>query len=685
MSHDPQEPWRPPEPPNRPSRPPMPPRGGPMGAAGRNKFTPWVVLLVIVVAFTALLSSNSFSSSPTKEKLSFNELQDQVQKGNVTLISYTKDNGSITGDFKDAVNDHASFTSSGPLQNFDAETLKIFKDKKVKLQYTSTSNSAFWGILQLFGPILIIGLVLYFMSRRAQQGMGAVMNIGRSRAKVYTTEKPKTTFGDVAGYEPVKEEIKEVVDFLKQPGKFREIGARIPKGVLLVGPPGTGKTLIARAVAGEAGVPFISVTGSDFMEMFVGVGAARVRDLFQTAKKQSPAIIFVDEIDSIGRKRGAGLGGGHDEREQTLNQMLAEMDGFEATEGIVIMAATNRPDVLDAALLRPGRFDRQIIVPLPTQEERLQILDVHFRDKKISTDVDVSVVARGTPGMSGADLANLVNEAALFAVRRGATEVHREDFENARDRVLMGLKRPSIMMNDEEKEHTAYHEGGHALLAYVLEHADPVHKVTILPTGMALGMTQQLPEEERYSHDRDFLNDALTVFMGGRVAEDIVFGSQSTGASNDLVRATEIARSMVREWGMSDRIGPRAWGSQGAVFLGEDLVHTRDYSDETARVIDEECERILRDQQDRATKLLLEYRLGLDAIAQALLERETINGLEVTNLVDAAMGYKAGGPRQIVHADGTVSTSDHAVISVAVAAPAAPAPPLPTDDVVSGE
>ena len=335
--------------------------------------------------------------------------------------------------------------------------------------------------------------------------MGAVMNIGSSRAKVYNTEKPKTTFADVAGYGPVKQEISEVVDFLKNPGKFKEIGARIPKGVLLVGPPGTGKTLIARAVAGEAGVPFVSVTGSDFMEMFVGVGAARVRDLFQTARKQAPAIIFVDEIDSIGRKRGAGLGGGHDEREQTLNQMLAEMDGFEATEGIVMMAATNRPDVLDPALLRPGRFDRQIMVPLPTQEERRDILVVHFKDKKMSSDVDVNIVARGTPGMAGADLANLVNEAALFAVRRGDNEIHANDFDDARDRVLMGLRRPSIVMNDLEKEHTAYHEAGHAVAAYVFEHADPVHKVTILPTGMALGMTQQMPVEERYSHDKEYL------------------------------------------------------------------------------------------------------------------------------------------------------------------------------------
>jgi cell division protease FtsH len=453
----------------------------------------------------------------------------------------------------------------------------------------------------------------------------------------------------------VKAEIAEVVDFLKNPAKFKDIGARIPKGVLLVGPPGTGKTLIARAVAGEAGVPFVSVTGSDFMEMFVGVGAARVRDLFQTARKQAPAIIFVDEIDSIGRKRGAGLGGGHDEREQTLNQMLAEMDGFEATEGIVMMAATNRPDVLDPALLRPGRFDRQIVVPLPTQEERVAILRVHLKNKQVSDDVDVDIIARGTPGMSGADLSNLVNEAALFAVRRGAKLFHAEDFEAARDRVLMGLKRESMALTDEEKEVIAYHEGGHAVLAYVLDNADPVHKVTILPTGIALGVTQQLPVEERHIYKQEYITDSIAVALGGRLAEEIVFGHLSTGAQNDLVRVTELARRMAREWGMSERIGPMAWGSQGPVFLGEDLMHTRDYSDETARVIDEEVERILREEEARARKMLEDHRLGLDAVARALLEHETIDGAEVARLVDDAVGHKAGGFRRIRHADGTVT------------------------------
>jgi cell division protease FtsH len=425
---------------------------------------------------------------------------------------------------------------------------------------------------------------------------------------------------------------------LKSSARFRDIGARVPKGVLLVGPPGTGKTLLARAVAGEAGVPFLSVSGSDFMEMFVGVGASRVRDLFQTARKQAPAIIFVDEIDSIGRKRGAGLGGGHDEREQTLNQMLNEMDGFDPAEGVVIMAATNRPDILDPALLRPGRFDRQIVVPLPDLDERLPILQVHCRDKRISDDVDLSLVARGTPGMSGAELANLVNEAALHAVRRGSQWIQMRDFDAARDRVLMGMPRESMALSDDEKERVAFHEGGHAVLAYVLPHADPLLKVSIIPTGMALGVTQQLPAEERHIYPREYIEDSLAVRMGGRVAEKLVYDGLSTGASDDLQRNTELARKMVREWGMSDRIGPMAWGSQGTVFLGEDLMHTRDYSEDTSRVVDEEIERILRAQELRAESVLSIHRGGLEAVAAALLEHETIDGREIARLVDVAFG-----------------------------------------------
>jgi cell division protease FtsH len=569
-------------------------------------------------------------------------------------VEFDTTTGDITGLFTEEHGNTKEFTSKGPAADLPDAVIAELNEHDVDLEYTTPTSNFVVDLLPLLLPILLIVFLFMWISRRQQGQMGAVMNIGRSRAKVYNTEKPKTTFEDVAGYGPVKAEIAEVVDFLKHPGKFKQIGARIPKGVLLVGPPGTGKTLIARAVAGEAGVPFISVTGSDFMEMFVGVGAARVRDLFQTARKQAPAIIFVDEIDSIGRKRGAGLGGGHDEREQTLNQMLAEMDGFEATEGIVMMAATNRPDVLDSALLRPGRFDRQIVVPLPTQEERAAILRVHMRDKKISPDVDVDVIARGTPGMAGADLSNLVNEAALFAVRRGSTQVHAEDFDAARDRVLMGLKRESMAISEEEKEVIAYHEGGHAVLAYVLDHSDPVHKVTILPTGMALGVTQQLPEEERHIYKREYIADSIAVALGGRIAEEVVFGHVSTGAQNDLVRITEMARKMVREWGMSERIGPMAWGSQGAVFLGEDLVHTRDYSDDTARVIDEEVERILRQEESRARRVLRLHRRGLDAVAQALLEQETLDGAEVGALVDAAMGRKAGGFRKVKRADGSV-------------------------------
>ncbi|MSY19006.1 MAG: ATP-dependent zinc metalloprotease FtsH, partial [Actinobacteria bacterium] len=436
----------------------------------------------------------------------------------------------------------------------------------------------------------------------------------------------------------VKQEIREVVDFLRMPERFREIGARVPKGMLLVGPPGTGKTLFARAVAGEAGVGFLSVTGSDFMEMFVGVGASRVRDLFQQARKMGRAIIFIDELDSIGRKRGAGLGGGHDEREQTLNQMLSEMDGFETSEGIVILAATNRPDILDPALLRPGRFDRQIVVPLPEAEERVAILKVHSRDKQMGADVDLDVMARATPGMSGADLANLVNEAALVAVRRGSKLIERIDFENARDRVVLGALRESMVLSPEERRATAYHEGGHAILATVLPHGDPLHKVTILPRGMALGVTWSLPQE-RHTYSREYFEDTICKAMGGRVAEMIVFGHLNSGAANDLEQATNIARHMVREWGMSERIGPMAWGSQQHVFLGEDLMSSaREYSDQTARILDEEISTMLHFQQERARELLMKHRVGLDLVAQALLDRETIDGPEVASLVQQGLG-----------------------------------------------
>ncbi len=482
---------------------------------------------------------------------------------------------------------------------------------------------------------------LVWMNRRASGQMGNVMSIGRSRAKAYNADRPSTTFADVAGYDGVKTEIKEVVDFLRMPERFKEIGARVPKGILLVGPPGTGKTLFARAVAGEAGVGFLSVTGSDFMEMFVGVGASRVRDLFQQARKMGRAIIFIDEIDSIGRKRGAGLGGGHDEREQTLNQMLAEMDGFETSEGIVILAATNRPDILDPALLRPGRFDRQIVVPLPEYEERLAILKVHSRDKRMGPDADLEVMAKGTPGMSGADLANLVNEAALFAVRRGSAQIERIDFESARDRIMMGARRDSLVLSAEEKRVTAYHEGGHAVLAAVLPNGDALHKVTILPRGMALGVTQTLPEE-RHSFSKDYILDRICMALGGRVAEQLVFQQQTTGAANDLEVVTGLARRMVREWGMSDKVGPMAWHNNQQVFLGEDLMTGgREYSDDTARMMDEEINSILTAQEQRAVELLTKHRRGLDLVATALLDKETIDGSEVAELVQQGIGDPA--------------------------------------------
>jgi len=588
-------------------------------------------------ALIAIFLLPGFLTPDDREAIDYSTLRERVTDGDVTSVEWNNNDGSITGTFE---ND-TEFRSNGPLEP-PAEDLTLFRENDVDVTFETPQGSIFETLLPLLIPVALFLGIFWLMQRRAQSQMGGIMSIGRSKAKTYSTERPGTTFADVAGYEGVKQEITEVVDFLRHPERFAEIGARIPKGVLLVGPPGTGKTLIARAVAGEAGVPFLSVTGSDFMEMFVGVGASRVRDLFQSARKMGRAIIFVDEIDSIGRKRGAGLGGGHDEREQTLNQMLSEMDGFEATEGIVMMAATNRPDILDSALLRPGRFDRQVVVPLPELEERKEILQVHSKSKRMSSDVDLDVVARGTPGMSGADLANLVNEAALFAVRSGSDVIRRKDFEEARDRVLMGQRRDSMALSDAEKEVIAYHEAGHAVSAAVLPNADPVHKVTILPMGMALGLTQQLPMDERHIYRQDYIEDSLVVRMGGRIAEELVFGVISTGANNDLVGSTELARKMVSEWGMSQRVGPMAWGSQGQVFLGEDLMHTREYSDETARVIDEEVERILREGEERCRHVLRANRHGLDLVARALLEHETIDGAEVTRLIDLAADGSSG-------------------------------------------
>jgi cell division protease FtsH len=595
----------------------------------------WVLLAVVAV----LLLGSQLLSTDNGRSISYSEFISDVTSGQVKQIKYNNDSGRITGEL--ANGDRFTTTASIPLADSD---VALLQSKGVNVQYSSPQSSWVGSLIPLLLPLVLIIAFFVWMQRRAAGQMGNVMSIGRSRAKAYSADKPSTTFSDIAGYDGVKLEIKEVVDFLRMPERFKEIGARVPKGILLVGPPGTGKTLFARAVAGEAGVGFLSVTGSDFMEMFVGVGASRVRDLFQQARKMGRAIIFIDEIDSIGRKRGAGLGGGHDEREQTLNQMLAEMDGFETSEGIVIMAATNRPDILDPALLRPGRFDRQIVVPLPEYEERLAILKVHCRDKKVSTDVDLETMAKGTPGMSGADLANLVNEAALFAVRRGSKQIERIDFESARDRVIMGARRESLVLTSEEKRTTAYHEGGHAVLAAVLPNGDPVHKVTILPTGMALGVTQTMPEE-RHSYSREYIEDRLCMALGGRVAEQLVFGHRTTGAADDLNKATSWARRMVREWGMSDRLGPMAFENHQHVFLGEDLMNSaREYSDETASVIDEEIAAILTVQEERAKALLTKHRGGLDLVAEALLERETIEGAEVGRLVQQGLSQEQPSP-----------------------------------------
>ena len=604
-----------------------------------RRWLPWVA----VGLFLAVVILPGILNGPSGPAISYSEFIDEVRNGSVQSIEINN----VTGEISGTLTDGSSFTSTGGGERGLSDTdEELIRSTGVVYEFITPSSNWLLNLAGLLLPVMLIIGFFMWMQRRAQGQMGNVMSIGRSKAKTYSSDQPTTTFTDIAGYDGVKQEITEVVDFLRMPERFAEIGARVPKGILLVGPPGTGKTLFARAVAGEAGVGFLSVTGSDFMEMFVGVGASRVRDLFQQARRMGKAIIFIDEIDSIGRKRGAGLGGGHDEREQTLNQMLSEMDGFETSEGIVIMAATNRPDILDPALLRPGRFDRQIVVPLPEYQERLEILEVHSRDKRMGNDVDLSTMARATPGMAGADLANLVNEAALIAVRRSSNEIERIDFENARDRVVLGARRESMILNAEEKRATAFHEAGHALLATVLPNGDPLHKVTILPRGMALGVTWSLPQE-RHTYSKEYFEDTICKAMGGRVAEILVFGHLNSGAANDLEQATSIARRMVREWGMSDKVGPMAWSSQQQVFLGEDLMSNgREYSDETARMLDEEIASILTNQEDRARTLLTKHNRGLELVAEALLEHETIDGPHVAELIQQGL-TESGTDEQI--------------------------------------
>ncbi len=517
----------------------------------------------------------------------------------------------------------------------DPEMIKILREKKITIRAKKEEETPLWQniLFSWFPMILLIGVFLFFM-RQVQIGGGKALSFGKSRAKILTKEHHQVTFEDVAGVDEAKEELQEIIAFLREPKKFTKLGGRIPKGVLLVGAPGTGKTLLARAIAGEADVPFFSISGSDFVEMFVGVGASRVRDLFLQGKRNAPCIIFIDEIDAVGRHRGAGLGGGHDEREQTLNQLLVEMDGFESNEGVILIAATNRPDVLDPALLRPGRFDRQVVVPVPDVKGRQEILKVHTKRTPLGEDVNLEILAKGTPGFSGADLENLVNEAALLAARLGKDKVEMSDLEQAKDKVLMGVERKSMIIPYEERRITAYHEAGHTLVARMTPGSDPIHKVTIIPRGRALGLTQQLPIDEKHTYPKDYLLNNITIMMGGRAAEELVLNLQTTGAGNDIERATEIARKMVCEWGMSEKLGPLTFGKkEEQIFLGREFSQHRDYSEETARLIDDEVRALVTKSYEKAKDILQKNLTTLHQLANALLEKEVLDGQQIDRII----------------------------------------------------
>ncbi len=581
----------------------------------------WLVVgLVMILVFT------HFSTvKPQEEEVIFSDFIKKVGNGEVTEVTI-KENY-IMGKLKDNTK-FRTYTANYP------NLIDELREKDVKITVRPVDDNKWYAFLLNWGPMLILlGIWIFFM-RQMQTGGNKALSFGKSRAKLLNAAQKKITFADVAGVDEAKEEVVEIVDFLKDPQKFQKLGGRIPKGVLVVGPPGTGKTLLARAIAGEADVPFFNISGSDFVEMFVGVGASRVRDLFEQGKKNAPCIIFIDEIDAVGRHRGAGLGGGHDEREQTLNQLLVEMDGFDTNEGVILIAATNRPDVLDPALLRPGRFDRQIVVSRPDIKGRLGILNVHTKKLTLSKDVNLEVIARGTPGFTGADLSNLVNEAALLAARRSKKLVEMNDFEDAKDKVLMGVERRSMFINEEEKKNTAYHEAGHALVAKLIPGTDPIHKVTIIPRGRALGLTQQLPTDDRYTYPREFLHNTIAVLLGGRAAEELVLKHMTTGAGNDIERATELARKMVCEWGMSDKLGPLAYGKKDEeIFLGKEMVRHRDYSDNTALEIDSEIKETVIKNYERAKSLLKKNMKVLKNVAAALLEKETLDGVELDAII----------------------------------------------------
>jgi len=583
----------------------------------------WVVLLVMLVVLVTMLRQGH----PTPSELSFSDLEARVEAGEVQKV--TIEDLQITG----RLTDGSDFQTYAPV--ITPDFLQLLKGRGVEIAARPPRQQPLWqqALIWYFPFLLMIGLWVFFV-RQMQAGGGKAMSFGKSRARLLTENQQRITFEDVAGVEESKAELEEIIAFLREPKKFTRLGGRIPKGVLLVGPPGTGKTLLARAVAGEAGVPFFSISGSDFVEMFVGVGASRVRDLFLQGKKHAPCIIFIDEIDAVGRHRGAGLGGGHDEREQTLNQLLVEMDGFESNEGVILIAATNRPDVLDPALLRPGRFDRRVVVPRPDLRGRIAILKVHTRRVPLDDDVDLEVVARGTPGFVGADLQNLVNEGALLAARRNAQRVSMVDVERAKDKVVLGAERKSLIMSEEDKRITAYHESGHALVALLSEGSDPVHKVTIIPRGMALGATWTLPSEDRYNLTRKQILAMIRHAMGGRASEEIVFGHLSTGASDDLRKATDLARQMVCKYGMSEKLGPVSYGDEGQdVFLGRDFVMRKDYSEDKAREIDTEVERLLHSLYAEAKQILEENRATLDRVTEALLERETLEAVDLRRLL----------------------------------------------------
>ncbi len=567
-------------------------------------------------------------SAKQEQVLPYTQLLDKVNAGEVKKATIEEAHG-IKGELKSG----GEFTTELSNEFVQRDIAEAMTKAGVEVSFKSASSSQWLIGLISYAPLLIFIGLWIFMMRQMQSGGNKALSFGKSRAKLLSNQQKRVTFKDVAGVEEAKEELQEIIEFLKEPQKFQKLGGRIPKGVLMMGPPGTGKTLLARAIAGEANVPFFSISGSDFVEMFVGVGASRVRDLFEQGKKNAPCIIFIDEIDAVGRHRGAGLGGGHDEREQTLNQLLVEMDGFESNDGVILIASTNRPDVLDPALLRPGRFDRRVVVQRPDVKGREGILAVHTRKIPLGDDVDINVIARGTPGFTGADLANLVNEAALNAARYNRKAVSMLDFEWAKDKVLMGSERRSIVMSNEEKRNTAYHEAGHTLVGIKVPNADPIHKVSIIPRGMALGVTMQLPEADRYSHTRDYLEGQVAIMMGGRIAEEIFLNHMTTGASNDIEKATELARRMVCEFGMSS-LGPITFGKkEEQIFLGREIAQHQDYSEDTAIKIDQEVKRIVMEQYNRARQIIVENKDALIRLAEALLERESLDSLQIRRLV----------------------------------------------------